>query len=458
MKVIVCGAGQVGFSIAKHMAAQQIDITVIDRSPELIRKISESLDVQALEGFASDPDLLDRANAADADMLIAVAASDEVNMVACQVAHSLFNVPKKIARIRNRSYLRPAWQDLFSRDHLPIDLIISPEVEVAEAISRRIDIPGAFDVIPFAERRIRVVGVLLDEDCPIVETPLRQLTELFPDLNIFVLGIVREGRTFAPSPEDHMQVGDGVYFAVEESHTGRAMTVFGHEEPEARRIIIVGGGHVGTVLARNLEAHDPPVNIKVIEADTTQAEWAAENLKRSVVINGDALDGEILREAGVHEAETLVAVSSDDEVNILSSLLAKRQGCGRTITLVYKQAYRPLLGSLGIDVPVDPREATVSRILQHVRRGRIRALHSLRDGAAEIIEAEILETSPMVGKALREVNLPDGVLVGAIARGDEIIIPRGDTKFEAHDRVVVFVLAQAVKKIEQLFAVRLEFF
>ncbi len=230
MKVIVCGAGQVGFNIARHLAQQGNDVVVIDRSPELVQKIMESLDVQALEGYASDPDLLARAGAAGTDMIIAVTLSDEVNMVACQVAHSLFNVPTKIARVRNQSYLKPMWQDLFSRDHMPIDVIISPEVEVARAIHRRLEVPGTFEVIPFVDGKVRVVGVHLDESCPILDTPLRQLTELFPEMHITVLAIVRNEKLFVPSGDDPMEAGDSVYFAVEDTHLSRAMSVFGHEE------------------------------------------------------------------------------------------------------------------------------------------------------------------------------------------------------------------------------------
>ena len=458
MKVIVCGAGQVGFNIAKYLADQHNDVTVIDRSSKLIRQIGEQLDVQALEGFASDPDLLDRASAGDADMIIAVTWADEVNMVACQVAHSLFNVPTKIARVRNQSYLKPMWQDLFSRDNMPIDVIISPEVEVARAVHRRLEVPGAFDMIPFADDRIRVLGVMLGESCPVVDTPLRQLTELFPDLHVRVLAIIRAGKAFVPSSDDQMEVGDGIYFAADTHHVSRAMSVFGHDEKEARRIVVVGGGNVGLFLAQHLESSSPRTNIKLIERDEERAAHIADKLSRTVVIHGDALETEILREANASEAETIVAVANDDEVNILSSLLAKRQGTARAIALLTRQVYTPLVGSLGIDVHVDPRETTVSTILQHIRRGRIRGLHSIRDGAAEIIDAEVLEASPLAGKTLKQVNLPGGVIVGAILRDNQVLLPRSTTEFEAHDRIILYATAEAVKKVEQLFAVRLEFF
>jgi trk system potassium uptake protein TrkA len=458
MKVLVCGAGQVGFNIARHLAGEGNDVTVIDQRSELIRKISDTLDVKGLVGFASHPDLLQRAGARDADMIIAVTFADEVNMVACQVCHSMFNVPTKIARIRHQSYLEPMWRDLFSRDHMPIDVIISPEIEVARAVLRRLQVPGAIDMIPFAGGRVRVVGVHCSADCPVVHTPLRQLTELFPDLSMFVVGIVRGDRMIVPSGDDHMLPGDDVYFAVDENHMQRALVAFGHEEEAARRIIIVGGGNIGLFLAHEIEENYPAVNLKVIELNPAQAEVVADRLSRGVVLHGSALDREVLEEANVAATETIVAVSNDDEVNVLSSLLAKRYGAKRAVTLINNQSYGPLVSTLGIDVVVNPRDVTVSTILQHVRRGRIRAVHSIREGLAEVIEAEALETSPLTGKPLREVKLPAGIIVGAVVRGDQVIMPRGDTVIRPNDKVIIFAAAGLVKKVEKLFSVRLEFF
>ncbi len=458
MKVVIGGAGQVGYNIARHLASEGNDITVIDQRPDLVRKISESLDVKALVGFASHPDMLERAGAADADMVIAVTFADEVNMVACQVCHSLFNVPTKIARVRDQTYLKPMWRDLFSRDHMPIDVIISPEIEVARAVMRRLEVPGAIDMIPFADDKVRVVGVNCTSECPIINTPLRQLTELFPDLNIFVVGIIRGGHMIVPSGDEHMLDGDDVYFVVDENHMERALSAFGHEEKEAPRIIVERGGNIGLFLAKEIEKTHADVNLKLIELNPERAELVAEQLSHSVVLNGDALDREILEEANVAATETIVAVSNNDEVNILSSLLAKRDGAQRAVALINNSFYDPLVTSLGIDVVVSPRDVTVSTILQHVRRGRIRAVHSIREGLAEVIEAEALETSPLMGIPLREVKLPPGIIVGAIVRGDSVIIPRGDTVVRANDRVIIFAAAGLVKKVEKMFSVRLEYF
>ncbi len=456
MKVIICGAGQVGFHIAAYLAGEQNDVTVIDQSPELISKVSESLDVQALVGNASQPDVLENAGAADADMIIAVTYGDEVNMVACQVAHSLFNVPTKIARIRQQSFLEPVWADLFSRDHMPIDVIISPEREVAQAISRRLAVPGAFDMIPLADDKVRVIGVRCSEDCPIVHTPLRQLTELFPDLNIVIVGIVHEENAFVPHSTDQMLPGDEVYFAADSAHVPRALAAFGQEESAAQRLVILGGGNIGSNLAKLITA-TTDISVRVVERDPARARKLASTMPDVMVTCGDGLDAEILEEINIQSADTVVTVTDDDETNILASLLAKRYGVERTIALANKTTYSSLVTTLGIDVLVNPRAITVSTILQHVRRGRIRAVYSLRDGFGEIIEAEAMETSPLVGSQIKEANLPSGVIIGAIVRNGEVVIPRGDTDVRARDRVILLATANTVKKVEKLFAVRLNF-
>ncbi len=457
MKVVICGAGQVGFHIARYLAGEQNDVTVVDQSPELIGKINDSLDVQAFVGQASHPAVLERAGAGDADMLIAVTFADEVNMTACQVAHSLFNVPTKIARIRQQDYLRPEWANLFAREQLPIDVIISPEIEVAKAIRRRLKVPGASDMIPMADDLVRIIGVRCTSNTPIVNTPLRQLTSLFPDLNITVLAIVRESTLIIPKSTDQMLVGDEVYFCSDIDHVSRAMAVFGHEEDEPKKVVIVGGGNIGVNLANYLEEDD--YSVRVIELGKPRARVVAELLPTTTVIQGDGLESEILEEANIRQSEAIVAVTDHDESNILVSLLAKQYGVNRAVTLINKSSYGSLITTLGIDVVVSPREITASTILQHVRRGRIRSVHSLKDGYAEIIEAEALQTSPLVGVPLKEAKLPDGVILGAIVRKDStVVIPRPDTEIHEGDRIILLAAANAVKKVEKMFAVRLEYF
>lgn len=458
MKVVICGAGQVGFHIAQYLSKQENNVTVIDQSSDLIQKIRSDLEVSALVGHGSDPNVLNQAGIKDAEMLIAVTSSDEVNMVACQVASSLFNVPLRIARIRNRNYLSKEWKNLFGLKKLPIDFVISPEIELAEAIYRRLEIPGAFEVIPFASSRVSVVGLKLNDNCPVLNTPLKQLSELFPDLNITVMTIHRGKRLFIPSANDHMEAGDSIYFTAESSHVPRAMVVFGHEEKEARHIVIIGGGNVGHFLGELIEQRSSKLSIKIIELDKERADFLASHLQKTLIINGDALDNEILSEANIEHAETIIAVSDSDEVNILSSLLAKRLGCGRAITLINKQIYSPLVSSLGIDVVLDPKETTVSKILQYTRKGKIHNLHTVRYGEAEILEADILDKSCIADQKIKNLKLPRGVLIGAVVRNKKVIMPRGETTLMTNDRLVLFALGAAIPKVSNLFTVRADFF
>ena len=419
---------------------------------------SENLDVKGLVGFASHPSVLQKAGAEGADMLIAVTYTDEVNMIACQVAHSIFNVPTKVARVRQQSYLEPAWSNLFSRDHLPINVIISPEIEVARAIIRRLEVPGALDVIPLANDAVRVIAVRCLPNCPILNKPLEELTDLFPSLKVFVAGIIRNDELIVPTGRTELQIDDEVYFVTATEHTRRSLTAFGHEELEARRMIIVGGGNIGLSVARELEAKHPEVRCHIIEVSRDRAEKVADLLSQTTVLAGDALEREILEEANIEATETVVAVSNDDEVNILSSLLAKRLGADWAITLVNSNSYGPLIGQLGVDAVVNPRSSTVSTILQHVRRGRVRNVYSVREGAGEFIEAEALKTSSVSGKRIREIKLPRGILICLIVRKGNVIVPKGETRIEANDRVVLFTNADYVRRVEKLFSVGFEFF
>ncbi len=458
MKIIVCGAGEVGSSIAEYLAGEGGHITVIDQDADLVRRVAENLDVTAVIGHASHPDVLERAGIADADMIIAVTYSDEVNMIACEIAHSLFKVPTKIARIRSQVYLQPMWADLYTDKAIPIDVVISPEVEVARAVKRRIETPGATEVISLADDKVRLVGVRCTADTPISATPLRQLTSLFPDLKIVVVGIKRGDRVIIPRGDDEMYDGDDVYFVVASDQCQRALATFGHEEAATRRVVILGGGNIGLFVAQQLEQDHPEINTKIVEFDRERAELLAQTLKTTTVLHGDAMSPEILSEAGVHDAKTVVALTHEDETNILASLLAKRKGAERVITLLNKSGYNSLVGSLGVDVIVNPRSVTVSRILQHVRRGRIHAVHTVQDDFGELIEAEAMQTSGLVGKPLRELNLPSGTRIGAVIRKGQVIVPRGTSIVESGDRIVLFATKAAVKQVEKLFSVRLEYF
>jgi len=458
MRVIVCGAGQVGGGIAHYLAREDNDVTIIDQSQSLVEHLSNTLDIRGIHGHGAHPDVLERAGAADADMLVAVTLSDEVNMVACQVGHSLFDVPTKIARVRHNSYLDPTRADLFSRDHMPIDVLISPELAVAKSIVRRLEVPGTFDLTPLADGRLRLVGVRCEPGCPVVNTPLRQLTTLFPTLLLEVVTIIRNDRPRIPSANDQMLVGDMVYFIVAADQVDRAMVAFGHTERAARRVLILGGGNVGAVVASKITEQFRDVSVRMIEHDLKKAESIAQRLDGVTVIHGDALDPDILDEADASEVETVIAVTNDDETNVLGSLLAKRQGCKRAITLVNKSSYASLVSTLDIDSLVNPRGSTVATILHHVRRGRIRGVFPLRDGFAEVMEIEILETSGLANVTIEGAHFPPGVLVGAIVRGEQVILPRPDLRIRPRDRIILVAEVLQVRKVEQMVAVSLEFF
>lgn len=458
MRVIICGAGQVGYGIAEHLAAEGNDIAVIDKEAELVQRISDNLDVQGFIGHGAHPDMLKRAGADECDMLIAVTYHDEVNMVACQIAHTMFNIPQKIARIRAQSYREPHWQDLFTRDHMPIDVIISPEIEVGEAVLQRLTLPGALDAYSFDEGRITAIGIHCSEECPILDTPLDQLTDLFPDLFATIVGISRKGRLFAVNRKEQLEAGDNVYLIVRTDQLERTMKIFGHKKDRANRVVIAGAGNIGRYVAQRLESIHPFINLKLIENDRSTALTTAEQLDRAVVLYGNALDEEILNEADIRDADMMIAVTNDDQVNILSNVLAKRLGCQHSLCLINNRSYMTIVDSLGIKAHLNPRSITISRILEHVRRGRIKGVYSIEDGMAEIIEAEALQTSPLVGKMLKELDLPEGVRIGAIIRNDEMILPEGRSDIKQGDRVIVFALGEHVHEVEALFRVSLDYF
>lgn len=458
MRVIICGAGQVGFGIAERLSNEGNDVSIIDASPSLVQSVSDQLDVRGFTGYASHPDVLARAGATDAEMIIAVTLHDEVNMVACQVAHSLFNIPTKIARVRAQSYLRSAYSDLFSYDHMPIDVIISPEVEVGEAVLRRLSLPGTSDTISMANGDVVVAGIECRENCPVVDTPLTQLSELFPDLQAVVVGIMRDGKMIVPHGDEMMLEGDLAYVAVEKNQVARTLVIFGHDEKEAKRVIIAGGGNIGLYVATQLESRASKVRARIIETSRDRAIEIADRVKKTVVLHGSALDQDLLKEADVADTDTFVALTNNDNVNILSSVMARRLGCKRNLCLINETSYETFSKTLDIDALLNPRSITVSRILRHVRRGRIRAVHSVQNGMAEVIEAEALDTSELLKKPLRELKLPEGVRFGAIYRKGKVILPTGSQLIEAQDRIVIFARADRVKAVEQMFRVSLEYF
>lgn len=458
MRVIICGAGQVGYGIAERLSAEGNEITVIDNNPALVQRVRDTLDARGLHGHGSHPDVLAQAGARDADMLIAVTQVDEVNMTACQVAHSIFEVPTRIARIRSQSYLDPEWSNMFSRDHLPIDVIISPEVEVGELILHRMAYPGANEIVTFEDEQVVVIEVNVTEDCAVIDTPLRHLTDLFPNLQATVMGVRRDGEMRVIHSHEQMIAGDQAVVAVARDQVQRVLGLFGRDEAPPSRVVIAGAGNVGRYVARRIEETDPTVSIRIIESNRENAQRAAEAMKHSIVVFGDALVEDIMREVDVRDAHMFLGLTNDDKTNILSSVIASEMGCHANIALVNQSQYPRVARRLGVDAFINPRAITVSKVLRHVRRGRIRGVYTLGNGAAEILEAEALETSTLVGKPLREFKLPPGIRIGAIVRGSQAIMPTGDTIVRAGDFVIVFALAASLRQVEQMFRVSIDFF
>ena len=460
MKIIICGAGQVGGQIARHLAREEgsNSVTVIDNNPALIRRITDAYDVSGVIGFASHPDILEQAGARDADMVIAATQSDEVNMVVCQVAHSIFSVPRKIARLRAPAYLNAIYSDLYRREHLPIDVVISPEFAVADAVMQRLAAPAAFDIESFLDGKAQLVGIALEADCPVLDTPLRQLSELFSTLRVVVVGVRRGERLFVPEPIDQLFAEDQIYVVTATEDVPRVMEVFGKSHLNVTRTLIVGAGNIGLHVARSLEARDRKARLKTIEKDRKRAELVADALKRTVVLNGDGLDLELLEEAGVESMDAVLALTQDDKSNILTCVRAKTEGAKLTVALVNDSSLIGLIAPMGIDAYVNPRSTTVSSILRYVRHGRIRAVYSIGDGEAEVIEAQVLGTSAIAGNTVRETDLPEAALIGLIQKGDKVIVPRGDTRLEEGDILTIFAMRETVADVERLFQVGIDFF
>jgi len=458
MKVIICGAGQVGWQIARHLAGEKNDVTVVDVSADLVRRATETLDVQGVTGHASYPEVLERAGARDADMIIAATYSDEVNMVTCQVAQSVFGINRKIARLRAQSYLAPAYAELFQRGNMPIDVIISPEKEVAEAAMQRLAAPTAFDTESFMDGKATLIGILIAEDCPVINTPLRQLSELFSTLRAIVVGLRRAGRLWAPSPEDQIFAGDEAYVFADTSDTARTLEIFGKPASKQNRVVIIGAGNVGLGVAQALESRADRVRVKVIERDRPAAERAADQLNRTIVLHGDGLDSALLEEAGITTADAVLVVTDDDKTNLLAAVRAKEMGCRMAICLVNDPTLIPLMAPLGIDAHINPRATTVSSILRHIRHGRVRWVYSLGDAEAELIEAQVLGTSPLAGQRIRDIAFPEGVLVGGIMKQGQLVKPTGMTRIDEGDVVALFAMTKDVPEVERLLQVTIDFF
>ncbi len=454
MKIVIVGAGDVGFNIASHLALEDKDVVVIDIDPDAIRRVSDNLDVQVINGSGSSPVILEEAGIKGAEILLAVTDSDETNLVACLVASIISPVTKKLARIRGAGY--DGFHDMF-REHAPnIDAIINPEIEVVKTIDKLMTIPGAVDVGEFADGLVKFVGIRLDPSTRLDGVRLSDISATIGQQAPLIAAIVRNEELIIPGGNDKLRAGDLVYFISEADKLLKALSVFDKHAEPIRRALIVGGGRIGFRLASLLEERS--VYTKIVEKDASCCTELAEKLNKTVVLHGDGSDLELLRQENVQDMDVVITLTNDEETNIISSLMAKRMGVLKTITRISKLSYFPLMSMIGLEQVVSPRHSAINTILQHIRRGKVLSAISIKDHQAEVMEAVAMETSDIVGKPLKRVSLPPGVLVACIIHKDEIIIPTGESVIKPDDRIIIFASRKAIPKIEKILAVRLEYF
>jgi len=451
MKIIIIGAGQVGGTLAENLAGEKNEITLIDSDQAVLSNLQDRLDLQVICGIGSHPDILKKAGAEDADMLIAVTNSDESNMMACQVAHSLFRTPTKIARVRSEQYI--IYQDqLYQHKDIPVDHIIAPEQLVTTAIKRLIDYPGALQVVEFANGRASLVAVKAYYGGLLVGHALSALKEHMPNVDTRVAAIYRRGRPIRPLGSTVIEADDEVFFIADTKHIRAVMSELQKLESSYKRIMIAGGGLIGAGLAKRLENKH---NVKLIEFNQQRAEYLSSTLDNAIVFQGDASDASLLSEEGVERVDAFIAVTNDDEANIMSAMLAKRMGAAKAMVLIQRSAYVDLVQGGDIDIAFSPQQATISALLTHIRRGDIVNVHSLRRGAAEAIEAIAHgdeQTSKVVGKQIKDIKLPPGTTIGAVVRADEVVIAHSDTVIQANDHVILFLVDKKfIGDVEKLF-------
>ncbi len=454
MKIIIVGAGEVGFHVASHLTLENKEVVVIDSDPAAIRRVSDSLDVQALEGSGSSPVVLEDAGIQDAEIILAVTDSDEANLVACLVANILSPSTKKLARVRNGDF--DQYHDIL-REHAPhIDNIINPEIEVVKTIESMMRVPGAADVGEFADGRIQFIGIYLDKTSRLAGIKLAELPDKVTNARPLIAAVVREEELIIPRGNDRLMPGDLVYFICEKDKLQETLAVFDKHDQPANRVLIVGGGNIGLRLAKRLE--EEAKYCKIIEKDADRCVLLAESLNKAVVLCGDGSDQELLAEENIQDMDVAVTLTDDEETNILASLLAKRMGAKKSITRISKFSYFPLMKAIGIEQVVSPRLSAINTILQHIRRGKVLSAISIKGEQAEVMEALALETSDIVDKPLSQIAFPKGALVAGIIRRDKIIIPSGDSVIQPDDRIIIFARRQAIPKIEKILAVKLEYF
>jgi trk system potassium uptake protein TrkA len=453
MKIVILGAGQVGSTVAHSLSSEENDITVVDTNATHLKNLQDRLDIRGVIGFASHPTVLVRAGIEDADLIIALTSSDEVNMTACQVAYSLYNTPTRIARIRSSDYIDNP--ELFERDHCPVDVLISPETLVTQYIARLIEYPGALQVLDFADGRAQLVATQAYAGGPLVGHRLQTLREHMPkDADARVAAIYRQDKTIIPDGSTIIEENDTVFFLAAQRNIRTMMKELRPLDNPVRRIILAGGGNIGSNLARQLERKH---HVKIIELDPARAEAIAETLEKAIVLVGDCADEELLREEAIDTTDVYCVLTNDDEANILSSMLAKQMGAEKVIAIINRPSYVDLVESSSIDIAVSPQQITIGALLTHIRRGNMVRIHSLRKGAAEAIEAVALgdkRSSKVVGRAIEDINLPPGTTIPAVVRGEDVIIAHHDTVILENDHVILFVPdKRQIAAVERLFQV-----
>jgi trk system potassium uptake protein TrkA len=454
LKIIIVGAGEVGFHIASHLALENKDVVVVDKHSGALRRVSDNLDVQVVNGSGSSPVVLEEAGIQNAEIILAVTNSDEINLVACLVANIISPSTKKLARVRNADF--DHYHGNFRKQAPHIDTIINPDIEVVKTIHRMMSVPGAVDIGEFADGRLKFVGVNLDDDCQLAGAQLSDLPEIIGEARPLIAAVVREDELIIPRGNDSLKSGDLVYFISEEDKLLDTLSLFNKVAQPLKRALIIGGGRIGYRLARLLEEHS--INCKIIERDPERCTYLAERLNKSIVLSGDGSDQELLSEENIQDMDVVITLTQDEETNILASLLVKRMGARNTITRISKFSYFPLTDAIGIEQVVSPRLSAINTILQHIRKGKVLSAISIKGEQAEVIEAVALETSDIVEKPLRDISFPKGAMVAGIIRAETIIIPSGESVIQPNDRVIIFARKEAISKIEKILSVKLEYF
>ena len=452
--MIIVGAGEVGFNVASRFALENKDVVVIDIDAAAIRNVSDNIDVQVLQGSGSSPILLEEAGIKEADILLAVTDSDEVNLVACLAADLISPTTKKLARLRSADY--DSYHEVLKEKAPHIDTIINPEIEVVKTIERLMSVPGAADIGEFADGRVKVVGVYIDDDTPLAGVKLSDIDSVATTVRPLIAAVIRNEKLIIPGGGDTLQTGDLVYFISAQENLYDTLKLFGKYAEKVQRVLIIGGGRIGYRLATHLETQD--VYVKIVEKDPQRCLFLSEHLNKTVVLNGDGSDQQLLQEENIQKMDVVVAVTSDEETNILVSLLSKQMGARKAITKISKFSYFPLMKTIGIERVVSPRLSAINTILQHIRKGKVLSAIAIKGEQAEVLEAVALETSDIVGIPLKNLSFPKDALVIGIIRKEEVLIPTGDSIIMPDDRIIIFATRQAVPKIEKILSVKLEYF